>query len=765
MKKYIILLPVLLLLSLTGFTQNFKAFHFTPDTTFLPDGNGASYTTSLFVDGYAAGQTIISPYDIISLCVDMEHSYLGDLNISIECPNGQSIVLKPYPGGGGTFMGEPIDNDSDLNPGIGYDYCWTPNPEFGTMLEMADTVQTLPPGSYAPEESFANLIGCPLNGFWTITITDNLSVDNGYVFNWGLNLLHDPSCYTTAYGKLYVDTNGNGLFDEGEPPIPNQLVVAEPGPYYGYSNANGDYHMYLDSGSYVVQPHNVEAPWLGTNPETMNIEISTNELDTIYGLDFGYNANIFCPDLNVDVTVSTIAVCISPQVFVSYTNNGTDIAEDALITLELDENMTYISGGNLISQDGNTLIFNVGDIQIGESGSFIVYTDYSCDPETAGLTACVEAVITPNDPCEDPDPEWDHSSVSVEGYCAEDTAVCFTIENTGEPGEGDMQGTSQYRIYENENLVATEEFQIAGGETIEICWPANGSTIRLEADQRPGHPGNSHPQDAIEGCGNPEYTFGQILNVPQDDQDEFVEIDCQEVLASYDPNDKRVVPTGLTEEHFIDTTMPLEYTIRFQNTGTYPAQLVIVRDTISELLDISTFRHLASSHECDIDFPAGNIIRWTFNNIWLADSASNPEGSIGFLKFRIEQTPGLEYGEEIFNNAGIYFDYNLPIITNTTHNKIGKFNGVILSEPVNYNKSNKIEIYPNPATEKINVKSNETIVSIQVFDVQGRLIKNIKDINSRFHTFDRGDLENGLYYYQINSQNGISASGKLVLTD
>ena len=42
---------------------------------------------------------------------------------------------------------------------------------------------TLPVGVYTPEQSFNNLIGCPLDGFWNITVIDNWPIDNGYVFS------------------------------------------------------------------------------------------------------------------------------------------------------------------------------------------------------------------------------------------------------------------------------------------------------------------------------------------------------------------------------------------------------------------------------------------------------------------------------------------------------------------------------------------------------------------------------------------------------
>jgi hypothetical protein len=47
---------------------------------------------------------------------------------------------------------------------------------------------SLNPGTYAAQENLCDLVGCPLNGSWTFTITDNLGADNGYIFEWGLNL-------------------------------------------------------------------------------------------------------------------------------------------------------------------------------------------------------------------------------------------------------------------------------------------------------------------------------------------------------------------------------------------------------------------------------------------------------------------------------------------------------------------------------------------------------------------------------------------------
>lgn len=763
MKKFVLFSALMLSLSVISISQNTKAFHFTPDTTFLPDGSGVSYTTSILVDGYMAGQTL-TINDLISVCVNMEHSYLGDLVFELICPNGDSITLENQ-GGGGVNLGIPLQGDGD-GPGQGYDYCWMPDAEYGVMSVVASSVvTTLPAGSYTPLDSFDNLIGCPINGYWTIRITDNWSIDDGYIFNWGINFASNPGCFTMLTGKVYADMNENGIYDDGDSPLPGKILKAEPGPYYGYTNSDGIYKIWVSQGEYTVTQLGVESPWYQfapSAPEYYSINVPTDEYDTIPNVDFANAAEFYCPLMNVDVVLGGLGICSYPSVYINYSNSGTIQSENTLVTVEIDENLAYYSGGNLVSQEGNLLTFNVGTVAPGQQGQFHFITHYSCDPDLAGVTACVAAHIYPDDPCgEEISEEWDRSSVMVEGECVDGLQVCFTITNTGDPGEGDMQGTSQYRIYENNVLVHTGTFQIAGGANQEICWPANGNTIRLEADQRPGHPGNSHPQESIELCGSPNNSTGFILDVPQDDVDEFVEIDCQEVLASYDPNDKAVIPAGIFSQHFIDSTDVLEYRIRFQNTGTAPAINIYILDTISERLDITTFRQMSSSHPCTIDILPGNVIRWYFTDIMLPDSTHNEPESHGYVKFKINQAPGNDFMDVIYNSAGIFFDYNLPVLTNTVFNTIGKDSDIISVTPIS-KSGTSVDVYPNPAGNTVYFDSEESNITIEIYNLSGQKVK-VKSATNGYTALSVEELSNGLYFYNVTGQHGLIGSGKLMI--
>ncbi|HKK69030.1 MAG TPA: PKD domain-containing protein, partial [Bacteroidales bacterium] len=156
------------------------------DTIDLPDGDGVCYNSPLMQNQFLPDQTLESANDLNAICMNMEHSFLGDLTIEIQCPNGQSVLLEEQ-AGGGTNLGEPIDESPDnSDPGVGYWYCITPNGT-QTLAEAAGSYSTLPEGQYGSFESLSGLVGCPLNGQWTITICDNWSIDDGYIFGWYLD--------------------------------------------------------------------------------------------------------------------------------------------------------------------------------------------------------------------------------------------------------------------------------------------------------------------------------------------------------------------------------------------------------------------------------------------------------------------------------------------------------------------------------------------------------------------------------------------------
>ncbi|MGB0862076.1 MAG: gliding motility-associated C-terminal domain-containing protein [Saprospiraceae bacterium] len=185
----------------TSPTQNFASPLTRGDSLFLPDGNNVCYQTSLKFTDFNPNQTLTSINDLAGICVNMEHSWVGDLDISITCPNGNSVVLLPFPNSAGSInLGIPAPGFGGTAAGTGFDYCWTPTATVTWSQAQANgmTVNTssgiaLAPGNYASSQPLAGLIGCPLNGEWELEICDNLGGDNGYIFNWEIALA--PNLY------------------------------------------------------------------------------------------------------------------------------------------------------------------------------------------------------------------------------------------------------------------------------------------------------------------------------------------------------------------------------------------------------------------------------------------------------------------------------------------------------------------------------------------------------------------------------------------
>ena len=133
------------------------------------------------------------------------------------------------------------------------------------------------------------------------------------------------------------------------------------------------------------------------------------------------------------------------------------------------------------------------------------------------------------------------------------------------------------------------------------------------------------------------------------------------ILCSFDPNDKRVLP----EKCFYEESDTLDYTIRFQNTGNYPASKVRLVDTLDlEKLDIMSFEILGSSHDYEWSLKVPSVLEVIYNNINLVDSSVSFNESQGFFKYRIIVRDSLPDLQPTATPTFIYFDNNPAIVTN-----------------------------------------------------------------------------------------------------
>ncbi|MBL0126482.1 MAG: T9SS type A sorting domain-containing protein [Flavobacteriales bacterium] len=223
----------------------------------------------------------------------------------------------------------------------------------------------------------------------------------------------------------------------------------------------------------------------------------------------------------------------------------------------------------------------------------------------------------------------------------------------------------------------------------------------------------------------------------------------QVVTGSIDPNDKVArTSSGWSDAlYYIDQDEWIDYTIRFQNTGTDTAFTVVVTDTVSGELDLLSFEQGASSHPFAVSFKPGRVIEWRFANILLPDSNVDEAASHGLVSFRIKPVLPLLLGTSIENTANIYFDFNDPVITEPS---------VLTAEfstGIRDNAPPKLMLAPNPANERIQLTSDVLINSVRIIAVDGRILAE-RSVRSTISYIDTSGLPNGLYTVRTTLESG-----------
>ncbi|MGH1437695.1 MAG: T9SS type A sorting domain-containing protein [Lewinella sp.] len=201
--------------------------------------------------------------------------------------------------------------------------------------------------------------------------------------------------------------------------------------------------------------------------------------------------------------------------------------------------------------------------------------------------------------------------------------------------------------------------------------------------------------------------------------------ECQNNIGSFDPNDKRIFNESGVETDRVDLEEYIYYHIRFQNTGTDTAFTVRIVDPISPILDVSTLTMLSASHPYEYEINDGASLVVHFTDILLPDSTTNEPASHGFFRFKIKPLPEYGYGTEIPNQAGIYFDFNEPVITNEAV--------LVIQEPVRVKNPinlTRFQVFPNPT---------EDVLSILIEEEYHNRISNFEILNTLGEVVVTGD--------------------------
>lgn len=571
-------------------------------------------------------------------------------------------------------------------------------------------------------------------------------------------------------GYSFEDLNNNCVFDAGEPPLAGRVIKINNGQYLAYTDSNGYYTFYSGlPGSYQLSQVNSN-PVLWDLPCNGNIQSITivNPLDTFNNRNFPNQILSYCALPSVDIATGAQRLCFSDNTYtVSYCNQGTLSAFNSYINIEFDpEVIPKSSTLPWTSVDGNIYRFDVGAIAPGECRVFTIIDSISCDA-ILDQTACVKANIFPDTTCATVNPAWDHSDLQVTGGCnGTNDSTVFVVKNVG---TGDMLSSNLTTIYEDDLLMGIVTTQLNSGDSITITVAATGTTYRVETKQNTGHPGNSQPRSFVELCGTGPYSLDKIIPVVQDDADQWVEIDCHLITGSFDPNEKSVQPSGVGPQHLITDDDDLDYIIQFQNTGTDTAFNVLLIDTIDiQHLDITSIQPGPSSDAYTFSLQGTNVAKFAFDEIHLPDSTTNEPASHGFVKYKIRQKQGNPPGAVINNFAGIYFDYNDPVLTNTAFVTIADKDSIFPTSdhPLLLQKGYSITVSPNPFEQFVRFEIDATMLqrnySIRLYDVLGNEIYRSPKVHASSFSIKPPAGEAGIYFYRIYNDAELIGTGKLI---
>ena len=461
-------------------------------------------------------------------------------------------------------------------------------------------------------------------------LTNQLATINGSYLNISSNCMFFPfGDYNTISGKVSIDTDTNGC-DANDFFTPNVRLAMSDGLNQGstYTDANGIYNFYPQTGSFVVTPALENPSYFNFSPPSYTINLSDTFTDSL--------VNNFCMSYNgihKDVEVIILPITTARPGFdahyqIVYKNKGNQTLSGTIDLDFEDEVMDYISSTvNVDSQTFNTLSWDYTNLVPFETRSFSV-------------------VFNLNSPMETP-------SVNI----------------------GD---------------------QLDFGVTI-----------------------NPIPSDEVPD----DNTLGLK----------------QFVVGSVDPNDKACLEGNVVSTSKIGDY--LHYTINFENVGNAPATFVVVKDEIdSAKFDVNSLQIMYASHPM-VTRVAGNKVEFIFDDINLGP---NQHGNV---TFKIKTKSTLVAGNTVTNKANIYFDYNFPIETNTTSTTFQTLSNEEF--PTDYS----VVIAPNPTKNSINVNCNSNIQSIQLFDVQGRVLMTQLANNSQ-STVDVSNYTNGIYFVKVLTGEG-----------
>ncbi len=513
-------------------------------------------------------------------------------------------------------------------------------------------------------------------------------------------------------GRVYYDANNNGHMDNDDFGVSNMVLQIDSN--YYLTGEDGNFQLALPAGNFTLTP--LPSEYFTATPETINFTFSsTGEVNN--------NNNIALTSIvdtaHLETNILSLSTARKDQEFVTYLtfkNTGTVPLDTTKVSYPLNEDLQYnysdppedkITDDSISWNIYNLMPFEERTIKIHQTVDTVLSGD-SLNFKSTNNTNIIWICFG----------WWVCRPVLwyIDCYYVPD---CYpqTDPNTG-------QTYTQC-------------------DTVPVTDPITGDTT-------------GYVTDSIFHC---DYYYWPVC---------WWHGWCILITWSHDPNAIYVTPNDslpFTPAQ-VSAGQPLEYTINFQNTGNDTCFNAVVLDTLDSNLDISTFEMLGASHKYKVSLN-NRVLKFTFNNILLPDSTTNEPESHGYIKYKIKPLTNLQIGDSICNRADIYFDYEPQVLTNRVVTHIANPTGIDENKQDGMLNKHKIKIAPNPFNQNATVYLDKSIKENTIFDlydITGRLVKEIVINHAKAFTLNRGNLKNGMYIYALKTKNNrLIDRGKIIL--